>query len=320
MFEDIEKKVKEGKGLLREDASSLISAEGEALYELFASAARIKRSFSGDSVDLCAIINARSGACPEDCSYCAQSSRSRTDIDIYPLLDMEKILEKAKEARDNSVKRFCIVTSGRKVSKQDLKKIGEVVGKVRELGLLPCATLGLLEYEDLVFLKGSGLERYHHNLETSERYFPQICTTHSYADKLRTIESVKRAGLSLCSGGIFGMGETWEDRLDMAFLVNEVGAESVPVNYLTPVHGTPMGGVSLLDPLEALKIVSVYRFVFPSKQIRVCGGRLQTLGEMNPLLFMAGADGLLVGNYLTTMGRNIAQDVDLIRRLGLVPC
>jgi biotin synthase len=317
MLEKILKSAISGDNLSFEDALFLTGTGDSSMADLFAAASKIKRLCSENQIDLCSIINAKSGACPEDCAYCSQSSRSRTDAPVYPLLDEEAILARAEEAGKSRVKRFCIVTSGRRVSKNEIMRIGKAVDKIRKAGLLPCATLGLLDYEDLKFLKESGLERYHHNLETSERYFPHVCSTHSYADKLRTIDAVKRAGLSLCSGGIFGMGETWGDRIDMAFLLREIGADSIPINYLTPIKGTPLGEMEPLGPIEALKIISIFRFILPEKQIRVCGGRIQTLGELNPLIFSAGADGLLVGNYLTTLGRDINHDVDLIHELGL---
>lgn len=285
--------------------------------DLFASANRLRRHFRGNSVDLCAIINAKSGACPEDCSYCAQSAAGSAGVAVYPLLEITVVLDKASEAAANGVKRFCIVTSGRKPSKEDLKKIALLVRSVRDIGLLPCATLGLLDEDELKRLKESGLERYHHNLETSERFFPEICRTHTYHDKLKTIEAVHNAGLSLCSGGIFGLGETWEDRIDMAFALDKVNADSVPINFLIPVKGTPLGNRDLLKPLEALKIISLYRFILPRKEIRVCGGRIQALGEFNSMVFMAGADSLLTGNYLTTTGRTYADDLRLINNCGL---
>jgi biotin synthase len=161
------------------------------------------------------------------------------------------------------------------------------------------------------------LERYHNNLETSERFFSEICTTHTYQDKINTIREVKSAGLSLCSGGIFGLGETWEDRIDMAFELRDIGPDSVPINFLTPVKGTRLGLQELLAPFDALKIISLYRFVLPDKEIRVCGGRLQILGELHPFIFPAGADGLLTGNYLTTLGRDFEDDLRLISRYGL---
>jgi len=192
-----------------------------------------------------------------------------------------------------------------------------MVSAVRELGLLPCATLGLLAKQDLQKLRDAGLERYHNNLETSERFFSEICTTHTYQDKIETIREVKSSGLTLCSGGIFGLGETWDDRIDMAFALRDIGPDSVPINFLTPVKGTRLGVNRMLDPFEALKIISLYRFILPDKEIRVCGGRIQTLGEFHSLIFAAGADGLLTGDYLTTLGRHFEDDLRLITQCGL---
>ncbi|RMG01774.1 MAG: biotin synthase BioB [Nitrospirae bacterium] len=287
------------------------------LPELFSISNRLREEYRGDGVDLCAIVNAKSGRCSEDCHYCAQSVRYQTGIKTYPLLSDEEILNRAVEAREAGARRFCIVTSGKKPSKEELKRIGHLVSKIRDTGLLPCSTLGLLSEDEIAFLKDSGLERYHHNLETSESFFPSICTTHSYQDKLRTIESVKKLGLSLCSGGIFGLGETWHDRLEMALLLKKLDPDSVPINFLIPIEGTPLGGRESLSPVEALRIVALYRIVLENKEIRLCGGRHQTLGEFNAMVFMAGVDGLLIGNYLTRKGRSLEDDLNLIRESGL---
>ncbi len=310
-------KILSGKALDRTEACAITEINGTDIFDLFSAAGRIREKFRGDSVDLCAIINAKSGACPEDCSYCAQSSKSRADIAVYPLVGKDPVLEKAAEAKKAGVRRFCIVTSGRKVNRNELLEIAGMIKEVRRLGLLPCATLGLLNRDELSFLRDHGLERYHHNLETSERFFPGICRTHTYRDKLETIGAARSAGLSLCSGGIFGLGETWEDRVDMAFALRELDVDSAPVNFLIPVKGTTLGSRGFLHPLEALKIVSLYRFMLPQKQIRVCGGRIQVLGEFNALVLMAGADSLLTGNYLTTTGRTFEDDLKLIRGYGL---
>ena len=317
MLKSIEKKVLGGGKISREEALFIASLSGQDILDLFASASRIREHFRGNTVDLCAIINAKSGACSEDCAYCAQSAKSTAEIKTFPLVDKERVLGKAREAKEGGAKRFCIVTSGKKTSVTDLEKIAEMVCAVRKLGLLPCATLGLLSGEDLLQLKEAGLERYHNNLETSERFFPEICTTHTYQDKLVTIREVKSTGLSLCSGGIFGLGETWDDRVAMAFALREIDPDSVPVNFLTPVKGTRLGLNKILDPFDALKIISLYRFILPDKEIRVCGGRLQTLGELHAFIFPAGADGLLTGNYLTTLGRNFEDDLKLIKQYGL---
>lgn len=317
MIEALRDKVVSGGCLSFSEALRISGLRREDQGDLFSAASAIRQHFRGDNIDLCSIVNAKSGACPEDCSYCAQSAKSATGISSYPLLEKDKILEKALEARNAGVRRFCIVTSGRKVSKTELARIGAMVREVAGTGLLPCATLGLLDKEELSYLRECGLVRYHHNLETSESYFPSICSTHTFRDKLRTIGAARAAGLSVCSGGIFGIGESWQDRADMAFELKKTGADSVPINFLIPVKGTPMGDMPLLDPFEALKIVSLYRFILPDKQIRVCGGRLQALGEFNSLVFEAGADAILTGNYLTTTGRTFEDDLDLIRRNGL---
>ncbi len=317
MISNLEKKVLDGKGISRLDALFISSISNPEVFNLFSSANRIRNYFRGDNVDLCSIINAKSGTCQEDCSYCAQSHKSTADIKSFSLVEKNIVIHKAKEAKRGGAKRFCIVTSGRKSSKKELSKIADMITEVRLLGLLPCATLGLLSEEELIFLKDAGLERYHHNLETSERFFPEICTTHTYQDKIKTLKEVKSAGLSLCSGGIFGLGEEWEDRIDMAFALREISPDSIPLNFLIPIKGTRLGLRDFLEPLEALKITSIYRFILPDKEIRICGGRMQTLGEFNSFIFFAGADGLLIGNYLTTPGRKLEDDLRLISQYGL---
>lgn len=312
-----EKKIFGGSSISREDALSIAEASGPDIFCLFASANKIRQHFRDNTVGLCSIINAKSGACPEDCSFCAQSSKNKAAAKIYPLIKKEIVIEKAMAAAKSGVRRFSIVTSGRKVSKRELSEIAGLIAAIREIGLFPCASLGLLNREELSILKEAGLERYHHNLETSERFFPQICSTHTFADKIETARAVRAAGLSLCSGGIFGMGETWQDRIDMAFYLKELDADSVPINFLIPIKGTALGHREYLHPFEALKIISLFRFILPGKEIRVCGGRTQILGEFHSMVFLAGADGMITGDYLTTMGRNPGDDLSLIEMYGL---
>lgn len=314
---DIEARTLSRKHISRSDAEFLASISGQDLFELFSAANRIRDHFQGDRIDLCSIINAKSGRCPEDCSYCAQSARNRSPVPSYPLLDAQQVISRAKEAKKGGAKRFCIVTSGKRVSGRELLKIAEMISGVKKFGLQPCATLGLLTKADLKDLKTAGLNRYHNNLETSENFFPTICTTHSYTEKVATINSAREIGLSVCSGGIFGLGETWKDRIDMAFALRDLDPDSVPINFLAPIKGTAFSRQKPLEPMDALKIISLYRFILPDKQIRVCGGRLQTLGAFNPFIFLAGASGLLIGNYLTTLGRGYEEDVSLINSLGL---
>lgn len=306
-----------GKAIRKEDAMKLAEIQNSEMFELFSAANKIRETFRSNFIDLCAIVNAKSGACSEDCSYCAQSAHSKADISVYPLMKKDSVLEKAREAKESGVRRFCIVTSGKSAGRSDLKEISLMIRDIRQTGLLPCATLGILNEDELLFLKDNGLERYHHNLETSERFFPEICRTHTYNEKLNTIEAAKSAGLSVCSGGIFGIGETWQDRIDMAVALEGLNVDSVPINFLIPVKGTSLGKKEMLHPFEALKIISLYRFIFPQKAVRVCGGRMQVLGEFNSMVFMAGADAILTGNYLTTTGRTFKDDVRLIKDYGL---
>ena len=303
-------------GIDKETALMLSEIKGTEVFDLFVSANRTRAEFHGNNVDLCSIINAKSGACPEDCSFCAQSAHSKTNTEVYPLINQERILEAATSARKNGVKRFCIVTSGKKPSNKELDEICNFISALKAPGLLPCATLGMLDNDQLKQLKDAGLNRYHHNLETSEAFFDEICTTHTYKDKMRTIESAKSTGLSICSGGIFGLGESWEDRIDMAFALKEIGVDSVPINFFTPAKGTPLDTRESLVPLEALKIIAIYRLILSDCGIRICGGRPATLRDLNSHIFLAGANGLLIGNYLTTLGRNPEDDLQMIKDMG----
>ncbi|OIP59902.1 MAG: biotin synthase BioB [Nitrospirae bacterium CG_4_10_14_0_8_um_filter_41_23] len=317
MIKYIEKKILNGNYLSREEALYIAHVSGTEIFELFVSANIIRNHFMGNKVDLCSIVNAKSGACPEDCSFCVQSSKSKAEIKVYPLINKKIVINHAKKAKNSGAKRFSIVTSGRKVSDRDLSAIADMISEIKESGLLPCASLGLLREKELAVLKSAGLGRYHHNLETSESFFPQICRTHNFTDKLKTIDAVKSIGLSICSGGIFGMGETWQDRIDMAFMLKELNVDSIPINFLIPIKGTALGYREFLHPFEALKTISLYRFILPRKEIRICGGRMQILGEFNSMVFFAGADSLLTGNYLTTVGRSYEDDLRIINAYGL---
>jgi len=315
MLEELANKALDGEDITREEALELCELSDS--MALFFAANMIREEKRGKRADLCSIVSAKTGACPEDCRYCAQSSSSRTEIQTHPLMKTQDIIERARRAKGHDAGRFCIVTSGKKVSGSELERIADMAASIKDEGLKPCATLGLLDKDDLLTLKQAGLHRYHHNLETSRRFFPEICSTHTYEQKLETIGAAKAAGLSICSGGIFGLGETWEDRVDMALELRELDVDSVPINFLVPVKGTPLGDTEPLRPFDALRIISLYRFLLPGKEIRVCGGRVQTLGEFNSMVFMAGADGLLTGDCLTVSGRDPADDLKLAMEYGL---
>jgi biotin synthase len=226
--------------------------------------------------------------------------------------------EAAQSAKKNGAKRFCIVTSGRGIDNaEDLENIAQGIRRVRDIGLSPCATLGTLTGEQLSFLKDAGLHRYHHNIETSRDFFPRICTTHTFDDRLEVLSLARLRGLSVCSGGIFGMGETMEDRLNMAFTLREIDVDSVPINFLMPVAGTPLERVRSITPLEALHAIALFRLILPEKEIRICGGRGTSLGRLHPLIFAAGADGFMIGNYLTRSGLDPEEDMAMLNDLGL---
>ncbi len=296
----------------------LSQAKGADLWDLFAAAGRVRGHFRGETVDICSIVNAKSGACSEDCSYCAQSVHHHTDAKVYPLISVEQMASTAESAKKNGAKRFCIVTSGRGIeSRADLDNIAEGIRRVCETGLSPCATLGTLTKDQLSCLKDAGLKRYHHNIETSKEYFPRICTTHTFEERLEVLRNARSVGLSACSGGILGMGETMEDRIRMAFTLREIDVDSVPINFLMPIMGTPLENTASITPLEALHSLALFRLVLPRKEIRVCAGRGTALGRLHPLIFAAGADGFMIGNYLTTSGLDPEGDLKMIRDLGL---
>jgi len=298
--------------------AELSQAEGVDLWDLFAAAGRVRGHFRGDTVDICSIVNAKSGACSENCSYCAQSVHHATAAPVYPLIAVEHMAEAATSAKKNGARRFCIVTSGRGIdSHNDLQTIAKGVQRVRDIGLSPCATLGTLTKEQLTYLRDAGLQRYHHNIETSREYFSRICTSHSFDERLEVLKNANSLGLSACSGGILGMGETMDDRIRMAFTLRDINVDSVPINFLMPIKGTPLENTVAITPLEALHSIALFRLVLPGKEIRVCAGRGTALGQLHPLIFAAGADGFMIGNYLTTSGLDPEEDLKMVRDLGL---
>jgi biotin synthase len=316
---DIRDSVLGGTNINFSTASHLSTIKDADLWDLFAVANRVRECFRGQSIDICSIVNAKAGACTEDCVYCAQSTHYATDAPVYPLISADRIEEAAASARTNGASRFCIVTSGRGIeSQEDLENIAEGIRRVRKMGLSPCATLGTLSREQLAYLKDAGLHRYHHNIETSRNYFLRICTTHTFEERLEVLRCAASLGLPVCSGGILGMGETMEDRINMAFMLRELDVDSVPINFLMPVPGTPLEKVVAISPLEALHSIALFRLILPRKEIRICGGRGTALGKLHPLIFAAGADGFMIGNYLTRSGLDPEDDRAMLKDLGLI--
>lgn len=319
MLRAIEEKVMNGEPINFPEAMRLMDMQGSECMELFALANRV-RSKLGDVVDLCSIINAKCGLCPEDCSFCAQSAHNDTEVDSYPLMDGEEILDMAFMMQEEGAGRFCIVTSGKEVESEDFRRILASILRIRkETSLSVCVSIGMLTEESAGMLKKAGAGRIHHNLETSEAFFRKICSTHSYAEKINTISTAKKAGLEVCCGGIIGMGESACDRVELAFVLRKLGVDSIPLNILNPVKGTPLFNIKPLAPVEILKTIAVFRLIHPEKNIRIAGGREKNLRDLQCLGLLAGANGLLLGNYLTTPGRAPGEDIRMIKDLGLVP-
>lgn len=285
---------------------------------LFNSATKIREHFFGNSIQLCMIINAKSGKCSMDCSFCSQSMHHGTNSDTYPLFSLSQLTEHINNLSKNGIHHCGIVTSGDRLKSREVDSICEAISTVKDsISFSMCASLGLLAKEDIEKLKTAGLVRYHHNLETSERYYPGICTTQKWQQRLLTIKKAIESGLEVCAGGLFGLGETWEDRIDLAMTLRDLSVNSVPINFLHPRPGTPLENKPLISSEEALRIIAVYRHILPSTTLRICGGRPGVLKERQKDMFKAGANALMTGDYLTTSGQIPESDVQMIRELGL---
>lgn len=304
-----------------EEARRLIHhTEGPALEALLARAAAVRAAVHGQQVALCGIVNAKSGHCPEDCGFCSQSAHfSEAQAPEYPLMSAREIAEQAKVAERAGAREFSIVTSGTRVAKaQELATIEEAVKLIRqESGVEPCASLGLMRTPELARLKEAGLMHYHHNLETARSHFDKVCTTHTYDEQLETIRSARDLGYQVCSGGILGMGETPEQRVEFAETIRDLGIHCVPVNFLNPRPGTPMAHLQAITPGECLAAVAVFRLMMPTAHIFVMGGREVNLGDLQHRIFEAGADGTMVGNYLTSAGGSPEAVNGMVREQGL---
>lgn len=303
----------------RDEALRIAHVTEEDAMLLFHYAKQIREHFRGSTVSLCSIVNAKSGACSEDCTFCAQSAHFKTGSPVYALMDPEEVVARAKVAKQDGAEAFGIVISGYGIKKQsELEAIGNMVRRVRdEVDIEVHGSFGICSKEALDYLRECGVTMLNHNLETSERHYPEICTTHTFEDRLWTIRNAKAAGMKTCSGGIFGMSEKLADRVDMAFSLRALDVDVIPLNFLHPIEGTPLDVVNPLPPLQCLLTVALYRFVLPRKEIKICGGREKNLRDLQSLIFAAGADSMMIGNYLTTAGREPETDYQMMRDLGL---
>jgi biotin synthase len=309
-------KVLAGGSITFEEAERLLATDDDMV--LADCANTITRTFNGDTVDVEALINAKSGRCPEDCSFCAQSSFYDTGVAKYPLLPKDVLVENAKKAKESGATSFCLVCAYRDPPEKDFQQICETITEIRSrVDIEVNVSLGFMTSERATRLRELGVKRYNHNLEAAESYFSKICKTHGFADRVKTARIVKEAGLELCSGGIIGMGESKKERLELAFSLASLHPEEVPINILIGREGTPMAGFDPIGPLEAIKTIAVWRFIMPKTILKIAGGREVHLKDKDRLALKAGANGIITGGYLTTGGNAPNKDIAMIKEIGL---
>lgn len=303
--------------LSKEEAVGIANATPEMVPEILLKATAVRRKRFGNSAYLCSILNAKCGGCSEDCAFCAQSCRSSSQIQTYPLLSKERMLAAYDALLPYPVCRFSIVTSGERLGEKDVETVCATIQERRASRITWCASLGALSKEQLIKLKAAGLNRYHHNIETSRSFFPSLCTTHTFADRMATVKLAKEVGLEVCCGGIFGLGETWLDRIDMAYTLRDMNVDAIPLNFLVPIPGTPLAHRPPVSSIDILKIVALFRLICTESEIRICAGREAYLGIDEPRIFDAGASGIMVGGYLTTGGRSLRDDIDMVTQAAM---
>ena len=314
LVQSIKEKILAGRLIEKAEAMELVLAPLEELAE---AADEIRKHFCGNQFDLCTIINGKCGKCSEDCKYCAQSAHYHTNCgESYPLLSTEAILKQAQQNDDRGVLRYSIVTSGKRLSEKEVDQVCESIREIKaKTGIEVCVSFGLLDEAQFRKIKAAGASRVHCNLESSRRFFEEVCTTHTYDEKIETLKAAKRAGLSICSGGIMGLGETMEDRIDMVLTARELGVKSIPVNLLNPIPGTPYEKNRVLTNDELCRIVAIFRFIIPDGSIRLAGGR-GLIGDKGEKCFRSGANAAISGDMLTTAGITVETDLELLNALG----
>ncbi len=318
MREDVRRAIAQG-GLKREEVRRLIEMEEE---ELFAGATKLREHYFGNKIEICFIINAKSGNCNMNCRFCSQSGFNTTQIEKYPFKSEAQLEEIVREWEDLPVGRCGIVTSGGALTDADVEKLASFIENRRKAGKKTpkiCGSLGRLKDHAIERLKQAGLTRLHHNLETNESFYPQICTTQTWRDRLDTVHCARQAGLSVCCGGLFGLGETWDDRISFAEELRCEGIRNIPINFLYPHPGTPLADRPVMPAEEALRIIALFRYMIPDATLRICGGRVSVLKQRQYDIFAAGANALMSGNYLTIPGAGIHADLAKLRELGLEP-
>jgi len=315
-WRELADRVLTGERLSADEALAVLRCPDEELLDLLAAVYRVRRRWFGRQVQLYFLMNAKSGLCPEDCAYCSQSKVSEAEIPRYNLLSREKLLDGARIAAERKARTYCIVISGRGPNEREMRAVTSVVPEIKQqYNLKICACLGLLTQEQARQLKEAGVDRVNHNLNTNDRFYGEICTTHTFADRLATLRAVCDAGLEMCSGAIIGMGERHEDVVELAMTLRDLGVQSIPINFLNPIEGTPLAGRWELNPRYCLKVLAMFRLINPDREIRIAGGRELHLGSMQALGLYA-ANSIFVGDYLTTKGQPPEEDYRMLRDLG----
>ena len=315
-YHDLAETALQGRALTREQCGVVLHAPWERFLELLQAVFKVRERYFGKRVLLHLLINAKSGFCPEDCTYCTQSAVSEAPIEKYPLINEDEIVKGAHVAKAADAKRYCIVISGRSPLEKDIDRICRVIGRIKqEVKIELCTSLGLLTEETARRLKEAGVDRYNHNLNTSERFYSRICTTHTFQDRVRTLSIARKAGLKLCSGALFGMGESEEDIIDLSLALRELRPDSIPINFLNPGPGTPLEGMNELTPQKCLAILCLIRFLNPDREIRVAGGREVQLRSLQPLALYP-ANSIFVSGYLTTSGQTPEEAKRMIADMG----
>lgn len=313
-IQTIENKIINGYLISQTEAVEIV--ENTPLEALCASANRIREHFMGNHIDTCSIMNARSGRCSEDCKWCSQSAHHKTDVDIYPLVSQSEALVHALDNHSKGIGRFSLVTSGRTMSDKEIGKATEIYKHIAQsCSIKLCASMGLLNKEQLLKLKSSGVGHYHCNMETAPSYFPSLCTTHTWQQKVQTITWAREVGLKICSGGIIGMGESMAQRVELAMILREIGVDSIPMNILNPIAGTKLENTPPLTDSEILQTFAIFRLINPKAQIRFAGGRTR-IAEIQEKALLSGVSAALMGDLLTTIGASTQQDKEMFAKLG----
>jgi biotin synthase len=303
-----------GEPVSAQTALAILHCPSDDIPEILSAATVMRQRYFGNRISLCSILNAKSGACGEDCAFCAQSSFHRTDAEVLGLQTKEAIVEACRAAKKMPIAHFAVVTSGRALKSNDINRICEAIRSSPDSDVAWCASLGCLSKNQIKALKAAGLKRFHHNLETAESFYPTICSTHAYAERLATVRTVKELGMEICCGGVLGMGESLEQRVELALALAREQVNSIPLNFLIPIKGTPLEKQEPMRPLDIIRSIAMFRMVNPQAEIRVCAGRLH-LRDLQSMIFYAGATGMMIGPLLTVAGRNVEEDLQMLKDL-----